>query len=340
MTEFDSFARFTNGASQVLTSPWMEFSQPWNELVLSWNAVCLDGGLFIEIRACSSNEPAPFLSLGDWSLPPSTRPRQSPPRSQKSGLRVDTDTLICPVPMTRAQARITLKPGPSGRLPSLKYLGFSVLNTRAPEKETAPDKAVWGTTLDTPERSQLGHPGASGWCSPTAVSMVLAYWAGRLNRPDLDHPVPEVARAVFDPNLPGTGNWPFNTAYAGSFEGMRARVARLESLPEAGRWIQAGVPLILSVSFDLLNGVRTDSTGHLVVLTGFTASGDPVLNDPWPNPKKANRVRRVYPRERVEAAWQHSHRTVYLIHPESWLVPALGPAGPLKGAGDETRRPR
>ena len=153
--------------------------------------------------------------------------------------------------------------------------------------------------------------------------MILAHWAGVLRRPELDVPVPEVARAVYDRNWPGTGNWPFNTAFAGQFEGLRAYVTRLADLREIEDWVAAGVPVAASVSFDLLNGKAADlGNGHLVVVVGFTETGDMVVNDPWPDPKGVNSVRKTYPRQAFLRAWARSRHTVYLIHPQTVRPPS------------------
>jgi hypothetical protein len=147
---------------------------------------------------------------------------------------------------------------------------------------------------------------------------MLAYWAQELKRSELDLAVPAVAAGVHDPNSGGTGNWSFNMAFAGRFDGIRAFVTRLYDLAQVEDCIAAGVPVALSVSFDLLNGKNQDqANGHLVVVVGFTESGDVVLNDPWPNPKGENRVRKIAPRERVIRAWQRSKQTAYIIHPEN-----------------------
>ena len=56
------------------------------------------------------------------------------------------------------------------------------------------------------------------------------------------------ARMTFDHDYDGTGNWPFNTAYAAPRAG-KAFVTRLRSLREAERFIEAGIPLVASISF-------------------------------------------------------------------------------------------
>ena len=184
-----------------------------------------------------------------------------------------------------------------------------------------PHKEAWGRVLEVPERSQLDYPDGRGWCSPAATSMVLAWWARRLNRPELDVDVPEVALGVHDPRWPGTGNWPFNTAFAGAIPGIRAFVARLTDLSEVEQWTASGVPVVLSVLPGLLYGTDSASSGHLVVCAGFNEAGDPVVNDPWARREHGQRVRRVYARDRLAAAWAASRQTVYLIFPESHRVP-------------------
>jgi len=139
-----------------------------------------------------------------------------------------------------------------------------------------------------------------------------------LKRPELNFTVPAVAKSVFDKNWPGTGNWPFNTAFAGGFAGIRAYVTRLSDLSEIEDWIAQGIPVIASVSYNVLKGQpKKSGDGHLIVCAGFTEKGDPIVNDPG---VKEN-VRRVYPRERLAEAWAFSHHTVYLIYPERSVLP-------------------
>ena len=111
--------------------------------------------------------------------------------------------------------------------------------------------------------------------------MVLAYWSQQLHRPELNHTVPETAKAIADGPRGDTGNWPFNTAYAGRYPGMRAYVTRLGDIAELEDWIAAGIPVIISVS-SYLTSDRTSGpdNGHLIVCVGFTDKGDVVANDP------------------------------------------------------------
>jgi hypothetical protein len=72
-----------------------------------------------------------------------------------------------------------------------------------------------------------------------------------------------------------------------------------------------------------LTGSSIDSTnGHLFVLVGFDASGNPIVNDPA-SPDDDS-VQRTYQRDELEPLWlQASGGTVYLIYPPGTEVPAI-----------------
>lgn len=199
------------------------------------------------------------------------------------------------------------------------------------------DMRAWGRVLDVPRYAQRLHAagetrwggGGDSWCSPTCVSMVLDFW-GTGPTPDRyawvapPGPRPQVvhaARHCYDHAYGGPGNWPFNTAYAAT-HGVDAFVTRLRSLAEAERFVAAGIPLIVSAAFTAgqVPGLDYDSRGHLMVLAGFTAEGDPVLNDPYAPDDE--RVRRVVPRAPFEGAWQAgSGGIAYVLRPESTPLP-------------------
>ncbi|WP_340540014.1 C39 family peptidase [Nocardioides sp. GXZ039] len=165
--------------------------------------------------------------------------------------------------------------------------------------------------------------GGQVWCSPTSSSMVMRYW-GRKHSPsardvaDIVAPNgdPQVAYAAmhtWDFTYEGAGNWPFNAAYAHSY-GLDSFVTRLRSLAEAERFIAAGIPVITSLSWDLeeMPEAGYDTDGHLMVIVGFTADGDPILNDPASSSNDA--VRHVYTRENFEKVWQGSTGGVSYIY--------------------------
>jgi peptidase C39-like protein len=196
-------------------------------------------------------------------------------------------------------------------------------------------------TLPVPRYSQMIHRGeypqygggGEAWCSPTALSMLLSYyhvlpsasnyaWVNdSYANPWVDH----VARVVYDYGYRGAGNWAFNTAYAANLT-EDAFVTRLKNLREAEKFIAAGIPLAASISFSRgqLSGAPISATaGHLVVIAGFTKTGDVVVNDPAA-PSNSS-VRRTYDRGQFEKAWlRKSSGTVYVVRNSRHPLPARG----------------
>jgi len=305
----------------VLVSPEIVSAMPWNELIVSWNAALSpDAILKVEARAIYPGHATRFYVMGVWSGDIDRHPRMSRSNQKDDDGEVLTDTLALNRPCERVQLRFTLDGVGAGDRSALKFVGLCFADTELSLSELPPNRAAWGKTLPVPEHSQLDYPsGERSWCSPACTSMVLEWWSGQLDRPDLRLPVPDVAGAVYDPNWPGTGNWPFNTAFAGSLPAVRGYVTRFSDVSEIEDWIAAGVPVPISVAYTVLKGAppRAGPDGHLVVCVGFNEDGDVIVNDPGvPAP-----VRRVYPRENLIKAWARSHNTVYLIHPERTDIP-------------------
>ena len=142
--------------------------------------------------------------------------------------------------------------------------------------------------------------------------MVMAYWGLGPSAADLawvdpalaDPCVDHAARFTFDAAYDGTGNWPFNTAYAAHF-GLDAFVTRLRSLAEAELFLAAGIPLVASIAAGPgeLDGflLPQGTAGHLVVIVGFTRRGRPDRQRPGGAVERA--VRRSYDRAQFERAW-------------------------------------
>jgi hypothetical protein len=168
--------------------------------------------------------------------------------------------------------------------------------------------------------------GGEVWCSPTSLSMVMAYWATESGDPNLDQSVPVVAAGTYDYVYQGWGNWPFNTAYASAY-GLQATVSRFSSIEQVERWIEMGVPVVASIAWDNSSGEQqlsgaplTSSDGHLLVIRGFDSSGNVVVNDPAGGDD--SQVRYVYPRDEFTRAWfWGSGGIVYLVHPRGWSTP-------------------
>jgi len=128
---------------------------------------------------------------------------------------------------SRLQLRVSLLSSVADLSPTLKFLGVSLLDDHVQPPALEPNRAVWGKEIAVPGRTQLGWPGGSGWCKPDQYE----YGAGLLGE-TAGSPRTGSERAG-PPPMPSTtasttetGNWPFNTAFAGSFPGIRAYVTR------------------------------------------------------------------------------------------------------------------
>jgi hypothetical protein len=254
--------------------------------------------------------------------------------------------------MTSYRLAVTLfRRDTSSVAPSQRLLGAVASN--APDvnlKPTAPSPAggAEGVVLDVPGLSQEVHAGeyaefdggGEAWCSPSSTEMIVQYWKhgptpGQVasmppstdpnaKTPAQDLQVDYAAMHTYDYHYQGTGNWPFNMAYAASF-GLEAEVMQLHSLTEAEQFIKAGIPLAASLAFsgNQLNGFLLKSTdGHLLVISGFTQTGDVLANDPAA--VNDAEVRKVYSRQEFERAWLGATGgIVYVIHPTDVPLPTL-----------------
>ena len=323
LTDFSKFTRTQNASGEiVLLSPEIKSPIEWNQLVLSWNAAAVPGTfLTIEARAIQAQHSTKFFSWGRWSPDDQVFLRASVRDQKDADGDVRADTLALNELAQAVQLRLTFG-GMIKPLPALKFIGLSFCNTQIKPEPLPPHRAAWGKIIPVVERSQQSYPGGGGWCSPTSLSMALAHWGTISNRVDWLLDAPEVAAGVADHGFKFlTGNWSFNTAFAGSLPGMRAYVTRFSDISELEDWIAAGIPVIISARYDLLQSGRADDfSGHLTVVRGFTEKGDLIINDPWTD-LKVESVRHIYKRTNVRRAWATSRNTVYLVYPENIKLP-------------------
>jgi hypothetical protein len=311
--QFIGFTNFSGFAKEggTLTSKPIQPAIDWNELVPSWN-LRGEGEATVEVRLIYPDVTTKWYQLGIWS----SAARRSVNGQDDSNAKVDTDTLHAKQPGAKIELRIAL----NGAKPDdLKFLSVALRDSKATPPSLEPNRRAWGKVIDVGTRSQLDYPeGAKIWCSPTSTSMILDYWSHKLNRPELSMSVPDVAKSVYDSVYKGTGNWPCNTAFAGHFEGMRGYISRLTDVSELEDWIEAGIPIATSVSYNRLKGKGTSGSGHLIVCVGFAENGDIVVNDPGTH---LSNVRRTISRDIFRQAWADSGNTVYIIYPENATIP-------------------
>ena len=196
----------------LVTSRVLEAPHPFTSVVVSWNADTPPGTeLNVQARVRVQGAWSTWYRLGVWALG-----RGQSVGGQADALAaVDVDTLSLRRPADAVQYRVELRGGPAVR-PSLRLVAVSLADPRAPLPDPPALQPNWARDLPVPARSQLAeHPSIAGLiCSPTSLSMVLAFWG-------VEKPTAEVCQLVYDRGERIYGNWPFNTAAASGL-GMEA----------------------------------------------------------------------------------------------------------------------
>ncbi|MEU8530737.1 peptidase C39 family protein, partial [Streptomyces sp. NPDC048629] len=313
------------------TSPVHVSTVPATEVIASWNADTPAGTwLQVELTGRYSDGTAtPWFVLGRWASGDGDIRRTSLDDQTDGRSTIWTDTLAVDdassgLRLLSYRLRLTLYRTPgSGLTPTVWRLG--AMASDIPDRFTVPASEPGpARELAVPRYSQNTHVGqypeydngGEAWCSPTSSQMIVEYWGRRptadqlawVNPSFADPQVCHAARYTYDHQYAGCGNWPFNAAYAASYDDMSAVVTRLRSLTDVETLIAAGIPVITSQSFrkEELTGAGYGTSGHLMTVIGFTADGDVVANDPASPSNEA--VRRVYKRREWENIWLRTKR--------------------------------
>lgn len=213
---------------------------------------------------------------------------------------------------------------------------------------TSPTTMRHQVELPVPALSQYAHNGeypqfdggGAAWCSPASVSMVLRYYGVGPSAQDIaalpsdpvfdqnqrrDGDLDYAVHHTFDNGYANknTGNWPLNTAYAAAF-GLDTSVRQYNSLHPVEHFIKKGVPVIITLKWDntdldptndLTGSLISKTNGHLMVVRGFTETGNVIVNDPAA-PQGNEQARHIYDRGEIERLWLKAKGgTVYLIKP-------------------------
>jgi hypothetical protein len=321
-------------------SPWKSAGFQATTLIPSWS-IKTPGGTWarIDVRVRNGKNVGSWDTVARWAGSTSRVKRSSYSAQADDIARIATDTIIANGGQSfdQYQVRVLLqRPRGSRSTPTLNAVNAVAATylTRSPATSTTTMTAT--TDLPVPRSSQMIHKGefpqwgggGEAWCSPTSTSMVMRYFgkgpkkAAYAFSKYADSFVDHAARYTYDHQYEGTGNWPFNTAYAANYS-LDSYVTRLTSLRDAEKYIRAGIPLVASVAFgrgELAGAPISSTPGHLLVIRGFTKTGQVIVNDPAA-PSNST-VRRVYSRAQFEKAWlKGSGGVVYVIRPTSVPLP-------------------
>ncbi|MBV2354547.1 peptidase C39 family protein [Streptomyces sp. J2-1] len=313
------------------TSPVHKLTVPATEVIASWNAHTPPGTwLQTELTGTySDGTAAPWYVMGRWAAGDEDIRRTSVDGQSDGKSSIWTDTFAIDdadsgLRLTSYRLRLTLYRKPGTTLtPAVWRVG--AMGSDIPDRFTVPASTPHpARELAVPRFSQEIHKGqypeydngGEAWCSPTSSTMIIEYWGGRLTPAQLawvdpsyaDPQVCNAARYTYDAQYEGCGNWPFNAAYAATFDGLQGVVTRLASLNDLESLVAAGIPVVTSQSFlkTELTGAGYGTSGHLMTVIGFTPAGDVIANDPA-SPDD-NAVRRVYQRREWENIWLRTKR--------------------------------
>jgi hypothetical protein len=324
-----SGGNFYNGASFMVgeaISPIVTPASAFLQAIPSWNAAT-PAGTWVEaqVRARVGTTWTKWYNLGAWDDDNSTVRRHSVKAQGDTAGSVSTDTLMLNTKNAAANAfqlKLRLFSDTGVSLPAVRNASVATSTTPTlPSALQAGDPAKWNRLLNVPQCSQMVYPdGGNVWCSPTSTSMVLGFLMNDTG--PCETRVRAATAGVHDWIYPGYGNWPFNTAYAAT-KGFNGYVARFTSMRDVETWVALGVPVVFSFAWSsgqLTGAAIPSSAGHLAVIVGFDASGNPIVNDPAAATNAA--VRRTYLRSELERLWlEKSGGTVYLIYPNGMQTP-------------------
>ncbi len=297
----------TKASSAALESAVVSAPAPFDDLVGSFSADVPPGGsveLWAKVRTAAG--------WSDWyALGTQTADGwASAPKAEDATAALDVDELKLKLPADAARWRLKFR---AGRRPvTLRSVALALSDGGAPARPPAFSTGPWVRELPVSPRSQLETPDKDkhDLCSPTSLSMLLEFWGRKRT-------TQTVAQGVRDRTSLLYGNWPANAAYAAA-AGLDARVARLNSLDDLQDEVAAGRPVAVSVTFgpgELPGAPIRRTAGHLMVVIGFTKTGDVIVDDPAA--KTRAQVRRVYPRAAFHKVWRVNKRGLaYLIGPD------------------------
>jgi hypothetical protein len=281
-------------------------------------------GATLEVRVRHGGDAwSPWLYLQSWGT------TVVPPQRTTSFERgaVDIDELVLTEPADAYQARVTLTSfafdgatAPAVRRVSVCYSGVVADAERRAKLAPKPSKlpADWAADLKVPFRGQgaADVPKAIRGmvCSPTSTSMVMEYFGATFT-------TVENAEAIYDPHWDLFGNWGRAVSRAGEL-GLDAWLARFRSWDGVKAEVARGNPVVASIRFRKgeVKGFLYESTrGHLLVVRGFTPTGDVIVNDPA-RKEKGHGV--VYPAAEFAKAWFDNGGVGYVIRKPDRPVPA------------------
>ncbi len=269
----DGIIKYKEGLTEASLTTSIFSIEQFDEFVPSWNII-IDSDIKVRIKVSVGNSDGmseEFL-MGYWTLGYKT----SLSNQTSDYAKVYIDTIVAQdISLDRVSFTITFDEG-----------AFSLQNISL---TTIPTGSIWlfdetklvEYNINVPTKQQLSIPDiGSSICSPTSLSMILAYYGENL-------PPSDVAEFVRDKGSQIYGNWSFNTSYAGGYENLFSRVEYINDFDTILSYLSQDIPLAFSIktssAASLEGAIMAYPAGHLVVLRGLKYENDiwyALVNDP------------------------------------------------------------
>jgi hypothetical protein len=279
---------------------------PFNQGLPSWNGLAAgnSSSFKIQMRFPYASGWSPWLTVGFWKA----NLWSSYGSTSYAGGIIDYDNVKLNSYVSAWQFKIimtrTRVDQPS---PSLHRLTFVVSDSRTTTSldvtQILNDKPA-AIFIPTTFIYQYGvDPDIGGSiCSPTSVSMILRSYNIAV---DPYH----FALDTHDPYFDMFGIWPRVVQNASEY-GLDGAVSRYRNWSQAREVLARGGRISMSVGLPLYSG-------HLIMLAGFTAGGDPIVHDP----AKSNGYSYVFNKSDLSRSWFDKGGVAYTFYPvESGLA--------------------
>ena len=315
--------------SREHTSPVIVTDFPFNDLLPSWNIDVPGGsGFYVETRVGrqAGDFWTPFYYLGGWGkfTPPDKKVLED------ANGRINVDYFQSTNVFDRIQYRITFFTDDPSRPPALRRFSLAYSNTRNDAELAARFRRTidpgpsqkWTRRLPVPFRSQNweGPELRGDICSPTSLAMVLEYRG-------VKRPTVEVCRTVYDGENRIYGNW-WRAVQTAWMYGVPGYLERFGDWNAVKKHIAEGQPIIASTRIEkgqLRHAPNFQSiAGHLMVITGFDADGNVLINDPAVRTEQKG-MAKFHP-EDVEKIWLAHGGVGYVLLPPILPPPGSNPA--------------
>lgn len=313
----------------IEVGPWRPRA-PARHLVPAFSLLSSEPCAFrFELAVCCKGAWTPWVAtvtIGEADFPPLP--------AVADGLATDIDFWTAAEPAEAVRLRLRLRAEAPARLLGAPWLlalsacdpapaGVVSAAAGEPGRDTsgagdlgAPGSSRAAVRLEVPGLSQAGEAPdlALRVCSPTCVAMVLAHFGRPVGVADL-------AAEVYHAGLDRYGVWPAAVRAAGR-RGLLGYLLRFPDWDSAAWCLERGLPIVASVRYgagELPGAPLSETTGHLVVLTGYEGE-DVLVNDPAA-PAAAS-VRRRYRRADLARVWLERAGVGYVF---------FRPGGPRRG---------